>query len=968
MLLKDKIYEGFILKDISEIKEIEATLYYFEHMKTKADLVFLSNKDDNKVFSIAFKTPVYDNTGVAHIIEHSVLNGSKKYPLKEPFVELLKGSLKTFLNAMTYPDKTIYPVASMNDKDFLNLIDVYLDGVLNPRIYDSEYVFMQEGWHYHLENQTDDLKYNGVVYNEMKGAYSNPDEILIDTIFETLYSDTTYKYSSGGKPEEIPLLTYKDFIDFHKKYYHPSNSIIYFYGNLNIEKHLAYLNNEYLRKFEYNQKIDNIPVQKDISAHTDIVKYYPITQQEGDREKEIYAIAYNVGCAGDPLLRMSFEILEKLLVNYPSSPLKIAFNDAKIGKEIEGHYETDLYYYTLMFIGRDMKDGADKKFFTLLDDTLASLVKNGIDASLIDASINMYEFSIKDIDNSTIPKGLNYNLEIIDSILYGNTPQAVLAYKQNLDKIKASAHNGYFENMIQKYILENNHKTSVILKPKRGISEEREESIKKQLDNKKESLSAEDIKQIYDETKKLIDIQNAHDTKENLKKIPVLPVTDITNPQKKTLEKHDNVFVYNDTTQDIVYVSAYYDISGLDISKYHYVNLLSSCLTELATSNYTFDKLDNAIRINTGGIDFEAIVNKDLLTNDARPQINLNIRFFYDKKEKAMELLTEIIKNSIFEDKKRLHEVVAKEVMHEKNKIIYSARTVLANRLNSYLNISAALGEYMHGLEYYEFINDLYQNFDDNFEKTVSEMTRIYNTIFKESNVEILLALDNKHNDAIIPFIKKYFKSCDNNDPKVKLSYEYDSKNEGLIMSTDVAYDGRAYDFKKAGYEYSGVMQVVKTIMQTDYLWNNVRVKGGAYGAFFTIDRAGGMLISSYRDPNIKRTYDVFDGIEAYLRDTKFDDDAINKFIIGTISNIDMPLPPLSVAKREYNSYKSGVSYEDRMISRAQILSTTTDDIKRMSEMFARLKSEQNYLCAIASKSAIEKNKTLFKSIKYLIK
>lgn len=968
MLLKDNIYEGFILKDISEIKETDSTLYYFEHIKTKADLVFMSNKDDNKVFSIAFKTPVSDNTGVAHIIEHSVLNGSKKYPLKEPFVELLKGSLKTFLNAMTYPDKTIYPIASMNDKDFLNLMDVYLDGVLNPRIYDSEHVFMQEGWHYHLENQEDPLKYNGVVYNEMKGAYSNPDEILIDTIFETLYSDTTYKYSSGGKPEEIPSLTYKGFIDFHKKYYHPSNSIIYLYGKLDIKKHLAYLNDEYLKKYEYNQKIDNIPVQKDTTAHTEIIKYYPITQQEDDKEKEIYAVAYNIGCAEEPLLRMSFEILEKLLVNYPSSPLKIAFNNLKIGKEIEGHYETDLYYYTLMLIGRDMKDNSNKKFFALLDDTLSGLVKNGIDKDLIDASINMYEFSIKDVDNSTIPKGLNYNLDILDSMLYGQSPQSVLAYKQNLDKIKSSAHNGYFENLIKQYILENNHKTSVILKPKKGVSEEREERVINQLKEKKESFSKEETQRIYDETKKLIDIQNAPDTKENLKKIPVLPVCDITNPPKKNLKKHENVFVYNDTTQDIIYLAAYYDISGIDISKYHYVNLLSACLTEVATKNYAFDKLDNAIRINTGGIDFESIVNKDLRTNDARPQMTLNIRFFYDKKEKAMELLDEIVKNSILDDKKRLYEVVAKEVMQEKNKIIYSARNVLANRLNSYLNAAGALGEYMHGLEYYDFINDLYQNFDTCYEKAVLEMTRIYAHIFKESNVEILLAHDDKYNGKITPFIKKYFKSCEDNNPRINISCEVDNKNEGLIMSTDVSYDGRAYDFKKAGYEYSGVMQVVKTIMQTDYLWNNVRVKGGAYGAFFTIERSGGILISSYRDPHIKRTYDIFDGIDAYLRDIVADDDMINKFIIGTISSVDMPLPPLNVAKREYNAYKSGVSYEDRMKSREQILAVNADKIKQTAEMFKKLKSEQNCLCAIASKSAIEKNKTLFKNIKYLIK
>jgi len=968
MLVKESTYSGFRLKEITQIKEIDSMLYFFEHIKTKADLVFLSNKDENKVFSIAFKTPVSDNTGVAHILEHSVLNGSKKYPLKEPFVELLKGSLKTFLNAMTYPDKTIYPVASTNDKDFLNLMDVYLDGVLNPRIYENEFVFMQEGWHFHLEKPEDDIKLNGVVYNEMKGAYSNPDEILIDTIFETLYSDTTYKYSSGGMPEEITALTYKDFIDFHKMYYHPSNSIIYFYGDLDIVKYLSYLDSNYLSCYNANTKIDNIPRQIKKPAKEEIIKFYPITMQEDESEKEIYNISYNIGCANDPLLRMSFEILSKLLVNYPSSPLRLAFNDAKIGKEIEGHYETDLYYYTLMFIGRDMKEGGHKTFFELINNTLSNLAANKIDKDLIDAAINMYEFSIKDVDNSTVPKGLNYNIDILDSLIYGGNAESIIAYKENLDKIKAQAHSGYFESLIEKYILSSESKTCIVLKPKKGISEAKEEQIKNLLKEKKEKMANEEIAKIIEKTNKLAQIQNTPDTKENIKKIPVLPISDIENPPKRDFDKNGNIYIYNDSTQDIIYLTVYYDIRDMDISKYHYTNFLCTCLTETATKNYSFEKLSNAIKINTGGIDFDAAVSKHLRTGAPRPQITANIRFFNEKREKAMELLDEIMYNSVFADKKRIYEILAKELMQEKSRIIYGARNVIVNRLNSYISLSGALSEYMCGLEYYDFLDDFYRNFDIKYEKIIAEINELYQHIFTHSNVELLLALDKKYNDEILSFIENRFKECENNETKTDIAFSFEAKNEALIMSTDVAYNGRAYDFKKAGYEYDGVLQVIKTIMQTDYLWNNVRVKGGAYGAFFIVERAGGMFVSSYRDPHIKRTYDVYDNIGPYLKETAFDNDAVHKFIIGTISSTDMPLPPPSVAKREYNAYKSGISYEDRIKTREQILSVTPQKIRSASDMFLSLKKEQDYFCTIASKSAVDKNKELFRNIKYLIK
>jgi hypothetical protein len=968
MLITGNVYNGFYLKEKTEITETDSTLYYFEHQKTKAELVYLSNVDENKVFSIAFKTPVSDSTGVAHIIEHSVLNGSRKYPLKEPFVELLKGSLKTFLNAMTYPDKTIYPIASINEKDFMNLMDVYLDAVFYPRIYENEFVFMQEGWHYHLEKESDPLAYNGVVYNEMKGAYSNPDEILIDSILETLYSDTSYKYSSGGKPEDIIKLSYKAFIDFHEKYYHPSNSVIYLYGNCNINNCLAYLNEEYLSKFDYKKIPDNIPVQNKIKTGKEIIKYYPITEEEESKGKEIYNLSYSIGNAKEPKLKMSFQILEKLLVHYPSSPIRIAFNNAKIGKEIDGFYETDLYYYTLMLIGRDLKENTQNKFYELIEDTLEDLVTNGIDKDLIDAALNMYEFTIKDIDNSTLPKGLLYNIDILDALIYGYNPKTHIAYKQNLDEIKQAAHNEYFENLIKKHILKNEHKTAIVLKPKKGIAEEKDKLVRKSLKEKKDKFNDREINCIIDKTKELIKIQNTPDSKENLSKIPVLPISEIKYPEKKILQKNDNIFLYNDNTQGIIYLNVYYDISEVDISKYHYINLLSACLTETATTNYTFDQLSNAIKINTGGLDFNVTISKNLKTNKAYPQLVISMRFLYEKRDKAMDLLDEIITKSILTDKKRIFEIIAKEAAREKNKIIYNARGVLINRLNSYLNSAGALSEYLHGLDYYDFIEDLYINFEKKYNTVITEMLKLYKYIFLNCKVELLLTLEEKYNESIVNLTKNFFKKYENNNPAKDIYLSFEAKNEALIMSTDVNYVGRAYDYLKAGFSYNGFMLVLKTILQTDYLWNNVRVRGGAYGAFFVVERSGNMIISSYRDPHILRTYEVFDDIDHYLKQVDLDRETINKFIIGTIAALDMPVPPLALAKREYTAYKSDVTYDERMKIRDNILSTTENDIRNFVDMFHKMKSEQSYLCTIASKTAIEKNKDLYKNFRYLIK
>ena len=959
-------HAAYTLIEKKSVSEADSICYHFEHKQTKAQVVYLSNKDKNKVFSVAFRTPTTNSTGVAHILEHSVLNGSKKYPVKEPFAELLKGSLKTFLNAMTYPDKTIYPIASMNDKDYMNLMDVYLDAVFFPKIYENELIFMQEGWHYHLEKKKDALRYNGVVYNEMKGAYSNPDEVLIDNILESLYSATPYEHSTGGKPEEILSLTYEEFLDFHKKYYHPSNSIVYFYGDGDISMHLSYLDEQYLRHFQESTPAPLVPARPKKKVYREIVDYYPITDEEETTGKDIAVLAYAVGNAKDAALRMSFQILEKMLTSYASSPIKLAFQDAKIGKEIEGHYETDLYYYTVMFLGRDLSEESDGRFAKLIESTLQEVVEKGIDKDLIEASINMYEFALRDVDNTAIPKGLHYNIDVLDGMLYGLKPQTHLSYEKILKKIKAKAGEGYFEQLIQKYLLDNKHKTSVVLKPKKGLQQAREKKREEALRAVEASLTEQERQTILERTKKLIKWQNTADSKAKLNKIPVVPKSEIKDPEPSKLLQDNGLYIYSAAARDIVSMDVYFDISAIDPAKYHYINLLSACLGEMATKHYELSDLSNAISIYTGSMDFAAMVNKHALTNMPWPQVLVNVRFLFEKREKALELVNEILHETILNDKKRLFEIVAKEAAIEKNKILHDARGILFSRLGSYLSSAGALQNDMQSLAYYDFIENVYQHFDEHYEQLVTEMQALYEEIFSKAEKKVLLALDDGHIEEMKKLSHTYF--APKEGESAEIVYPYRAKNEALISATDVNYVGRAYDFVKAGGEYCGSMQVMKTILQTDYLWNNIRVRGGAYGAFFTVERSGAAMFATYRDPHVARSFDVIKNAGAFLANIDYDDKAMHKFIIGTISSLDMPLPPLAIARREFFAYQSGISFQERLALRHEILSATQQDIRKLGGLFAEMETQQHYVCAVLSPASAKENKSFFAEERYLIK
>ena len=591
-----KLYEGFKLIEEKNLDDINSMGRIFEHEKSGARLFHLENEDDNKVFSIGFRTPPSDSTGVAHILEHSVLCGSRKFPSKEPFVELAKGSLNTFLNAMTFSDKTMYPVASRNTKDFYNLMDVYMDAVLYPNIHKTDEIMMQEGWHYELDNKDSELTYKGVVYNEMKGAYSSPERVLIGGIQESLFPDTTYGVESGGNPKNIPELTKEQFKDFHKKYYHPSNSFIYLYGDMDLLKTLSFINNEYLKDFDKIEVHSDIDMQQAFDAMKEVTIEYPISLSEQEEDKTYLSLNFVTGSAMDTEAYYALDILESMLLETPSAPLKKAIIDAKIGKDVFGIYDGGILQPVFGIIAKNANEGDKDKFKAVVMDTLRSLVREGLDKKLIESAINSKEFALREADYGGYPKGLIYNIKALDSWLYGASPMMHLQYEATFKKIRTALSTNYFEKLIEKYLLNNSHCTLLVSKPVKGLDEVRTEELKKELEAYKNSLSENELEQLMAQTNRLKERQNTPDSVENIEKLPLLSLKDIDPSIEKlpTIEKEESgikILHHDLFTSGIAYVNLYFDTNAVAQEDIPYLAILTRVLGSIATetiamSNY----------------------------------------------------------------------------------------------------------------------------------------------------------------------------------------------------------------------------------------------------------------------------------------------------------------------------------------------------------------------------------------------
>lgn len=954
------------------ISDIQSEGYILRHKKSGARIMVLQNEDENKVFNIAFRTPPSDSTGVAHILEHSVLCGSRLFPAKDPFVELVKGSLNTFLNAMTYPDKTMYPIASCNDKDFCNLMHVYLDAVFYPNIYMKEEIFCQEGWSYQLESPEEELVYNGVVYNEMKGALSTPEEVLEEVNMNSLFPDNTYGVNSGGDPLFIPDLKYEDFLAFHKKYYHPSNSYIYFYGNMDIEERLQWLDREYLGNFEYDFVDSAIPLQKPFEKVKEVHCKYSISEDD-DLENNTY-LSYNVvvGTSLDVELANAFAVLEYALLSAPGAVLKQALLDAGIGKDIMSSYESGVLQPFFSIIAKNANSCDAQRFCQLIRSTLEKTVEEGIDKKALLAGINTMEFRAREADYGSYPKGLMYGIDVFDSWLYDDSKPFDYLKLDVYAKLKEKVETGYFEDLIRQYFIENTHASFVILEPERGLTSKIDGRVKEKLDAYRNSLSEEELGELIRRTEKLRSFQETPSTAEELAKIPMLSREDIGKKaagfQNKEYHFGDVTVLHHDVfTNGIAYMDLLFDISRVAREDIPYLGILKSVLGMVNTDHYTFSDLNHEINSNTGGISVGLSVYPVLVDdNEIKAFAGVRARVLYDKIGFAFHMADEILFHSKLDDDKRLYEIIAKLKSRLSMQLSSAGHSTAACRATSYLSQFSAFNDAIGGIAFYRLVDDLEKNFDEKKQGLKEKLRLLMGELFHKEGLFVSVTSDGEGLEWMKEPLGQFINKLPHADSEKKEnSLILEKKNEGFMTTGQVQYVARVGNFKRAGFDYTGVLRIVKVLMSYDYLWTNIRVKGGAYGCMSSFGRTGDSYFVSYRDPNLRATNEVYERVPEYLENFDADEHEMTKYIIGTVSDLDTPLTPFMKGQRSLSAYMSGLSPETVQKERDEVLSATPEQIRALAPLVRSILEEQA-ICVIGNEEKIKADKDLFMNIQRL--
>ena len=971
MSMKD--LQAYEVQKEEDLKGIKAKGYLLRHRKSGARVVYIENDDNNKVFSIGFRTPPSDSTGVPHIMEHSVLCGSRNFPAKDPFVELVKGSLNTFLNAMTYPDKTVYPVASCNDQDFQNLMHVYMDAVFYPNIYEHEEIFRQEGWSYQLDSAEDKLKYNGVVYNEMKGAFSSPEGVLDRVILNTLFPDTSYANESGGDPEVIPELTYEQFLDFHRKYYHPSNSYIYLYGDMDIEEKLHWLDQEYLGKYDREPVDSRIRFQETFAEMQEKVIPYSIASEESEEDNTYLSYNKVVGTSLDKELYLAFQILDYALLSAPGAPLKKALTDAGIGKDIMGSYDNGIYQPIFSVIAKNANEEQKEEFIQVIEDVLRASVKNGIDTKAIEAGINYYEFRYREADFGNYPKGLMYGLQMMDSWLYDEEkPFIHIEALDTFEFLKKQIGTGYYEELIQKYLLDNPHGAIVIVTPEKGRTARMEAELEEKLQKYKESLTAEEVEAFVQKTQALEAYQSEPESEENLEKIPVLKREDISREIEPIINEEMTlagvpVIFHEIETNGIGYVDVLFDMSLVEEQDLPYVGILQSVLGIIDTERYDYGTLFNEINVNTGGIGTSLELYNDVTNireKAFKATFEIKGKALYGKLPVAFDMMREILMESKLNDGKRIREILAMLKSRLLMKFQSSGHVTAVLRAQSYASPAAKLKDMTNGIAFYETVSYIEEHFEEEKEKLSEKLIDLSKKLFCGDNMMLSYTAAREGLEGLEEMVEKLKNSLHTRtaEEDKRCVIHCEKKNEGFKTASKVQYVAKAGNFIDQGVAYTGALQILKVIMSYDYLWQNIRVKGGAYGCMSNFNRIGEGYFVSYRDPNLKRTLDVYDGVVDYLKNFTVSERDMTKYIIGTMSGIDQPMTPASKGERSMNLYMNKVSAEMIREERNQILDAEQDDIRALYKV-AEAVLQADQMCVIGGEDKIEEEKELFKTL-----
>ena len=966
-------YEVIQKEDLSDIK---SQGFLLKHKKSGARVLLMENDDENKVFCIGFRTPPSDSTGVPHIMEHSVLCGSRDFPVKDPFVELVKGSLNTFLNAMTYPDKTVYPVASCNDKDFQNLMHVYMDAVFYPNIYQHDEIFRQEGWSYKLDRPDGELTISGVVYNEMKGAFSSPEGVLDRVILNSLFPDTSYANESGGDPDVIPELTYEQFLDFHRKYYHPSNSYIYLYGDMDMEEKLRWLDEKYLSEFDAAEVDSEIKYQEPFGEMREVVQEYSITSDESEEDKTYLSWNKVIGTSLDEKLYLAFQILDYALLSAPGAPLKKALVDAGVGKDIMGSYDNGVYQPLFSVIAKNANVEQKEEFIRVIEDTLREIAEKGMDKKALRAGINYHEFRFREADFGNYPRGLMYGLQLYDSWLYDEAkPFIHMQAIPTFEFLKSQVDTGYFEDLIRTYLLENTHGAVVIIRPERGRTARMDRELAEKLKAYKESLSPEEVQKLVDDTHELEQYQEEESGPEDLAKIPVLKRTDISREiapiYNDELEIGGVKLVHhNIETNGIGYVTMMFDLSGIREELLPYVGILQSVLGIIDTTNYEYGELFNEINIHTGGIGTSLELYTDVTKvkeKEFRATFEMRGKALYPKMDVLFSMMREILMESRLDDEKRLKEILAMLKSRLLASFLSSGHTTAALRALSYTSPMSKFKDDTDGIGFYEAVKKIEEDFDGQKETLIRNLKEIARRIFRADNLMISYT---SSEEGIEPMTKAFAAVKDSlytggEIPDEACILHCRKRNEGFKTSSKVQYVARVGNFIDGGQKYSGTLQILKVILGYDYLWQNIRVKGGAYGCMSNFNRIGDAYLISYRDPNLERTMEVYEGVVDYLKNFNVSDRDMNKFIIGTMSSLDRPMNPAAKGARSMNLYMNRVSEEMLRSERGQILDAQQEDIRALADVVKAM-LDQKLLCVIGSEEKIEEQRDMFLEVRTL--
>lgn len=963
------LVHGFRVTKVSPIEEVDADAYLMEHVASGARLMYLDTTDDNKVFYICFRTTPDNSKGTPHIMEHSTLCGSRKYPLKEPFVELAKGSLNTFLNAITWPDKTMYPVASRNAQDFRNLMDVYLDAVFYPDCLKNPQILMQEGWHYELESKDGPLTYNGVVYNEMKGALSAPDAILEDRAMEVLFADTTYGVESGGDPEVIPALSFKEFTEFHRRFYHPSNSYIYLYGDMDIDETLAYIDAEYLSHFTRHAVTSAVKLQTPFDKRKTVTASYGIAAGEDTKKKTIHSLYVATTDKITTAEALGMKILNYTLIEMDGAPLKKAVVDAGLGNDVGGNF-CDSYrqpVWEIEVTGSDPELQA--KFAQVVDSTLQTAAFSGLDREMLSAAMNRTEFMLRESDYQGRPKGLFYGVRAMDLWLYDKDPMAALRYIEDLKTLREGLDKGFFENLLIKYYLKNSHQVLVTLAPEKGLTEKKNKQTEDKLAAYKESLTDEQLDEIIENTRVLKERQASMETEEALKTIPLLTREDLKREIKEeTFEEGEAGGVphlhYHAHTAGISYVNLFFTLYGLSTEDIPYAYLLGELLGGMDTESHSYQEITKLSNAYTGGISF-AVSSYSKQTDDTSyvPVFIARGKSLTSRIDKLTELLGDVINHSRFDDLSRLKEILLEEKSDWDMSVFSRGHTLVMHRLMSYFSDVEKFRE-AGGLSFYYFLAGLVKDFDEKGPAIAAKLAEVAAKIFTKKNLTLQTVGEDEEKTAAAAHIASVTGEMPEGTFCNTLAFDFPKAaiNEGILTSGKVQYVARGENFRHHGFAYTGALQVMETILRYEYLWKKVRVLGGAYGAFTQFALNGNALLCSYRDPNLSETLETYKGVADYLRTFDVSEREMTKYVIGTMAPAETQFTPFMKGEQAMMYRLCGIAKEDRIRVRKEIVECTVEDIRKLADLIDCVMGAP-YLCVMGSEGKIEAEKALFDTV-----